>query len=225
MRLSSLCNLSIVLSGLLLAIASAGAQTPPAGATPSARQAPRDESAFSAALRLDGYIALVHVEGEGWVPGSGAAAFVVFGPLEAGVSVLGETRLLGYQRVGLDAHLGVRIRASRFEFDVAGTVGHASVHRGGAGGLFSDDPGAKGSVSYVGGRAGLAFLAFDFNGGTEHISIGVAGLYEHDLDPHTITYAYREEHWFNGGSDIVERSVRIGGDRTGVLLTGKLHFY
>ena len=162
-------------------------------------------------LRIEPALLLALSTDEEFAPGMSMTAFAVAGPIEFGVTASGESQLfLGYTRGQIAALAGVRPRWRWFELDVAGTFGIASVAH--AGSLFSDDPGASGSVEFVGGRVGGMVPLFTSRRRELQLGISASLGYEHDLDEYVVNYRYLEsDPWLTDDAYVVMRSQAIGG--------------
>lgn len=168
-------------------------------------------------LRLDGYAGLVTASRDGIAAGGGAATFVGIGALQTGVSVLGETQALGYSRINGAVHLGACTAPAAVVFDAMATAGLARMHR--QGGFFIGDPGASGSVWFLGARAGLGIELIAAASGDTQLNLDFTGFFEHDMNPHTVIYTYAARDWLLGGGATEEMgSARIGGERAGLLV-------
>ena len=166
-------------------------------------------------------MALLPTEPQGGAGGAAAAGFVLLGPFELGATLSAETQLFGYHRAGAAAHAGLRVPIERFdlELDAAATLGGAAVRMGP--GLLSDDPGAGGSIGFVGGRGGVGLQVFRSGSGNVQLSLSAAFSYEHDLARYTVHYTYAQrDGWFGAGEEIgiANGSKRIGMDRAALML-------
>jgi hypothetical protein len=183
---------------------------------------PATPDAWPLELRLDAYTALVGVTDDGLAPGIGAAAFVGIGPLQAGLSLLGETQIFGYRRVSGAAHVGLRVRPRHLAFDAAASVGSAQLHRA-DGSFFASDPGAGGSVWFLGVRAGVGFELVASASGRTRLDLNFTGFFEHDMNPRAVSYTFREESWLFGGEPTEHMGSRlIGSERAGLLIAASL---
>ncbi len=147
---------------------------------------------------------------EGFAPGMSVTAFALAGPIELGLAFSGETQILGYSRGQIAALAGVRPRWDRLELDLAGVVGTAGIDQAGA--FLSSDPGASGSVEFVGGRIGAMMALFVSRRGQVRFGVGASVGYEHDLDQYDVNYRYVEDDsWFGDEPYETTRSKQIGG--------------
>jgi len=163
-------------------------------------------------------MALLPTDPQGGAGGVATTGFVLVGPVELGATLSVETQLLGCNRAGAAAHAGLRVPIDRFEIDAAATLGGAGMLTGV--GLLSDDPGASGSIGFVGGRGGVDFRLFRSRSGKVQLSLTAAFSYEHDLAPYTVRYTYEETGWLGSDDEVYvrEASHRIGMDRAAVML-------
>ena len=175
-------------------------------------------------VRLEGYLLAVHADDAGWAGGLGTSGFLFLGPLELGLSLTGESQLIGYSRFGLAPHVGLAAQLGAFDLDAAATAGGAFTYSGHE--LLSDDPGASGVIAFVGGRGGVRWLVSSSRDDRTHGGIGLLFFYEHDLSPYTVTYRYQERSWLFPSSEATERtgSVRIGTFRIALLLSAIARF-
>jgi len=163
-------------------------------------------------LRIEPALLLaLSMEDEEFAPGVSMAGFALAGPIELGIAVSAESQLfLGYSRAQIAALAGVRPRFRYLEIDVAGTVGIAGINE--AGDFLSDDPGASGSVEFVGGRVGAMVPVFVSKRGQVLLGVGASVGYEHDLDQYVVNYQYIEsDPWFSEGPELHMESQEIGG--------------
>jgi hypothetical protein len=169
-------------------------------------------------LRFEGHLALVHAADAGFAPGVGASASVVGGPFLLGVGGDLETQVLGYSRGGAALHAGLLAPLKPLELDAVGVVGLAYTHDGPR--LLSDNPGAGGSIVFVGVRGGVRVTVFNSSDAMAHLALGILGSYEHDLNPYTVTYEYTEHGWLFDNEESVEtNTVRIGTERIAFMLS------
>ena len=165
-------------------------------------------------VRLQFLAYLTYAEHDGFAPGIGGTAFVLLGPLELGLSTMGETQVAGYSRAQFAVHAGARLRSSRLELDLAGTFGGAAIYH--AGEIFGDRPDAGGTVSFVGGRAGASLPLFVAKGGHMRFGVGLALTYEYDLSPYRETAVYSPyDDWY--GDPARETSTYWIGTQRGAV--------
>jgi hypothetical protein len=148
------------------------------------------------------------VAGGKGVGGAGAALLLThrFGPFELGLDGQATALISSMLGVGADAglHFGndlsLRLLAS------AGVHSYAGVGRH----LLSDDPGASGTVPYLGGRLVLGY-SFPTRAGTRHRPfIGLIASLDDDLARDGKSVNYTQENWIFGGSSDATSTHTIG---------------
>lgn len=156
-------------------------------------------------------------EDQGAAPGIGGSCFVLFGPIELGLSATAESQIFGYSRVELAAVGGFRVRLARFEFDLGALagIGRMHVHQGW---VLSDDPGVSGGVEFVGGRAGIAFALTKTREACSRACLALIASFERDLDARTVTYSYTSENWLFGGESQESVTTTLGGSHAALQL-------
>jgi hypothetical protein len=147
----------------------------------------------------------------------GALALARVGPLEGGASFacsgLFSSRIGGGLALGVGGH-----RPGGLGFDVLGELGLNQHHV--AGNLLSSDPGATGSVPYLGLRAG-ADWAFGSPDAIAHPTLGLWAFARADLGQSNASYTFTESGWFSGRSESQQGSARLGGGfEAGLALAG-----
>jgi len=186
---------------------------------PAARAS--DDEGKQALLPLRLYVfamgVVPHGEDTG-VPGIGASGFLLLGPFEMGATLTGETSIIGYHRAGLGMHAGLRVPIGRFELDAAATLGGAWQTMDGS--FLSDDPGASGSIGFVGGRAGVDYVFHRSDSTGTQASLALTFSHEQDIEPYTVEYTYVEDSsWLWDSEPTVQTGrKRIGLDRTAIML-------
>lgn len=187
-----------------------------------------DEDSAIPPLRFYAFgMAVVPNDEDSGAAGIGTSAFLLAGPFEVGATLSGETTLIGYHRAGLGAHAGLRIPIARIELEAAATLGGAWLRMDGN--FLTDDPGASGSIGFVGGRGGVDYVIYRSARGRSHGSLALVVSYEHDLEPYTVEYTYVEESSWSWGSSETEPTVetshkRIGMNRAALILAFGIGF-
>lgn len=188
---------------------------------PEAHARSDDDAHALPPLRLYAFaMGVVPLEEDAGVPGIGTNGFLLMGPFEVGATLSAEMTL-GYRRAGIGTHAGLRIPLASFELEAAGTLGGSWLHMDGS--LLSEDPGAGGSIGFVGGRASIDYVFHRAESSGSQASIALAFSYEHDLEPYTVEYTYVDDGGWGWGSYDDEPSVqrahkRIGMDRMAIML-------
>ncbi|MDI3290252.1 hypothetical protein [Polyangium sp. 15x6] len=82
--------------------------------------------------------------------------------------------------------------------------------------IFSQDPGADGTIPFAGARIGASYV---FGRGPNHVEVGLMGLYEGDLYHSRVTTHYTAVDWDHGDSTEETSMHTLGTDRLGALVT------
>jgi hypothetical protein len=209
----SVCVSSFVV--FLVVCLPAVAQTPPPDASPAAHSPPRPGEVSPSDVSFRGGLGGFSDPGDGGGVLLQASGLYRLGPLGLGAQLEGGATVFEYGYSGVGALAGVALRPdARVRVEVLGTFGGR--HYSGVGrGFLNDDPGVSGDTTYVGARAGAAYL---FGTNTNHTELGLYGGVDEDLSRETKTSRYTSTSWFGGESTTQESQHTIGTRRYSLLV-------
>ncbi len=169
-----------------------------------------------------GYVRRVRPQGDrdGLLAGVELLAHYRF--VQAGVLVNFGAGPLGDSFTGVAGAVGARLLFGGVRFDALGLVGaHAYSGVGGHVAILgTSDPGADGTLTFLGARLGIAFEW----GGSVRYGVGLFAFVDADLDRQTVAYQYTRSTCTilctssSPGTETVDRSATLGELQAGAML-------